>query len=219
MDSKYCKHCNADFRLEEDHWIKSTSSNRIQYICKQYRRNYYKTVKDQRQEYAHKYYNTEDQKNKKKLYQIKHKEDISNCKREYKNKDIIRKKKTIYHKEKLKSDSYYKFKHNLRRRVSLALTKNYSTEKLLGSNFKQVWEYLLSTTSIDIKIEKYHIDHIIPLSLFDLTIEEHQLAANYYKNLRIISVEENLKKSNKWDNSIPDWMNNFPKVKTFLEDF
>lgn len=44
--------------------------------------------------------------------------------------------------------------------------------------------------------ESYHLDHIIPISVFDLTKKEHRILANSPDNLRWLEGEENLEKSN-----------------------
>jgi hypothetical protein len=45
--------------------------------------------------------------------------------------------------------------------------------------------------------KSYHIDHINPCDNYDLTNIEEQKKCFSWKNLQIISKEENLKKSNK----------------------
>jgi hypothetical protein len=47
--------------------------------------------------------------------------------------------------------------------------------------------------------EGWHIDHIKPLSSFDLRKEEEQRKAMHYTNLQPLWAEENIKKGNKVD--------------------
>jgi hypothetical protein len=44
---------------------------------------------------------------------------------------------------------------------------------------------------------EWHIDHVIPLSKFDLNIEEQQLIAFNWRNTMPLSCSENLSKNNK----------------------
>ena len=44
---------------------------------------------------------------------------------------------------------------------------------------------------------EWEIDHIIPISSFDLTKKENQILCFNYKNLQPLWAEDNLKKSNK----------------------
>ena len=44
---------------------------------------------------------------------------------------------------------------------------------------------------------EWHIDHVIPLSKFDLNDEEQQLVAFNWRNTMPLSVKENLSKNNK----------------------
>ena len=53
----------------------------------------------------------------------------------------------------------------------------------------------------------WHIDHIVPLSFFDLSDRKQLLQACHYTNLQPLWAEENRKKSNRMlniDNSIPN---------------
>ena len=45
----------------------------------------------------------------------------------------------------------------------------------------------------------WSVDHIKPLSLFDLTLKEEQLKANNYTNLQPLLVKDNIRKGNKYN--------------------
>jgi len=63
--------------------------------------------------------------------------------------------------------------------------------QLIGTSGNELYNYLFPEGKPKYQ---YHIDHIIPLSRFDLKIKEHQLIALHYYNLQILPYEENLKK-------------------------
>ena len=67
---------------------------------------------------------------------------------------------------------------------------------------KKWFEYLYSLNTNKELIwkdytEKYEIDHIIPVSSFDLTIKEERIKAFKWSNLRIVTVDENRSKAKK----------------------
>jgi hypothetical protein len=45
----------------------------------------------------------------------------------------------------------------------------------------------------------WHIDHIIPCTLYDLFLESEQKKCFNYRNLRPLEIKENFRKSNKFD--------------------
>ena len=45
--------------------------------------------------------------------------------------------------------------------------------------------------------EKWHVDHIVPCSSFDLTSEKQQRICFNYKNLQPLWADENLRKSDR----------------------
>lgn len=107
-------------------------------------------------------------------------------------------------KERRKVDLNYKLKDNLRARTRKALRiqsakKNTSMGKLLGCSGKELSEYLLS---MGYNPETDHIDHIIPLSKFNLTIPEHQQIGCHYLNLQPLPAFENMSKH---DNLPENW--------------
>lgn len=59
--------------------------------------------------------------------------------------------------------------------------------------------------------KNYHIDHVIPLASFDMTISENQYKANNWTNCQHLYTHNNLSKK---DKRIP-WMNVIKDVKLF----
>ena len=97
-----------------------------------------------------------------------------------------------YAKNRKKTDINYKLKHNLRTRLRCAIKgnhKNGSAVKDLGCTISELKIYLESKflpgmTWDNWSQNGWHIDHIIPLSSFDLTNREEFLKASHYTNLQ-----------------------------------
>lgn len=103
-----------------------------------------------------------------------------------------------YRREKRKTDDNFRIADNLRHGLKRVL-KIYGQEK----NFSSLIDRELCAKIIE-KIggrpsNKYHLDHIIPLTAFNLTIERHRELANSPENLRWLLAEENLSKKDKID--------------------
>ena len=79
-------------------------------------------------------------------------------------------------------------------------TKNKRTFEYLGCSGNEYINWLLNNNN-SYTFENYgkewHIDHVIPLSKFDITNEEQKLLAFNWRNTMPLSVKENLKKGNK----------------------
>ena len=93
----------------------------------------------------------------------------------------------------------------LRSRISTALIKNNnkkldSTIKLLGCSIEECRNHLQNNFKEEMTWQnhgKWHIDHIIPCSTFDLSKEEEQKKCFHYSNLQPLWANENLSKGNK----------------------
>ncbi len=88
------------------------------------------------------------------------------------------------------------------RNTLLKCNKNYkfSYENLIGCNEDEFIKYIISNFKKDMTIENFgewQMDHIIPISSFNLLIEEEIMKCYNYKNIQLLWKEENLKKSNK----------------------
>lgn len=94
---------------------------------------------------------------------------------------------------------------DIRRRIGIALKKGYKTssvEVLLGATISELKIHLEKQFQVGMSWENHtllgwHIDHIIPLSSFDLSKEEEQRKAFHYTNLQPLWSTDNLRKSNR----------------------
>jgi len=108
---------------------------------------------------------------------------------------------TRYH-----NDIAYKIKHNLKRRMNNALKgcyKRESTIKLIGCDVEELRLHLEQQFIEGMTWENYgkwHIDHILPCSSFDLTDPEQQKRCFHYTNLQPLWAADNIRKSDK----VPD---------------
>jgi len=120
-----------------------------------------------------------------------------------KNKDYIREYNRQYTAKKYNSDPIYKLKLNqrIRLRTVLKSSKSAKTHELLGCSYEEL-KYHLESLFVDgmnwENMGQWHIDHIVPLAAFDLSIKENQKIAFNYKNLQPLWAIDNLKKGAKY---------------------
>lgn len=113
-----------------------------------------------------------------------------------------------YHQNKLKSNSEYRLAYILRCRLRTALNKKYkagSAVKDLGCSIAELKTYLESKFQAGMSWENHsqtgwHIDHIRPLSSFNLTDRDQFLQACHYTNLQPLWAKDNLTKSDNYPN-------------------
>lgn len=108
-----------------------------------------------------------------------------------------------YFNKRMKEDINFRLAHNLRARLRRALKNNSkisSVIKDLGCTLDELKQYLESKFQSGMTWDNYgkwHIDHIIPLSSFDLNNPELFTKACHYLNLQPMWAKENQSKSNK----------------------
>ena len=117
-------------------------------------------------------------------------------------------KRIAYKKRKIKTDVNYKLGCLLRRRLSHILSRKYrsgSAVRDLGCTLNFLKTYLESKFKPGMTWENWttngwHLDHIIPLKVFNLTDKEQFLKACHYTNLQPLWAKDNLKKgaNTKW---------------------
>lgn len=128
--------------------------------------------------------------------------------RDYDKQYVKRNRDKIRNRTKLRrhNDIQFKLKENIRRRIWGALKGNEkytTTEQLIGCNIEQFKIYLEQQFTDGMSWDNYgmtwHVDHIKPVSLFDLTLADQQQQAFHYTNCQPLFAEHNLKKSNKYE--------------------
>ena len=118
-----------------------------------------------------------------------------------------RKRNPNYRKNRLKNDLNYRITDNLRGRVYKAVkghVKSDTTKNLLGCPIKEFREYLETMFVGNMSWENYgewHIDHIKPCALFDMTKEEQQRECFHYTNLQPLWAVDNLTKGKNYEES------------------
>lgn len=144
---------------------------------------------------------------KSKQYYVANAEKIKKQRRDYyhKNKNTINQKNKIYTKNRRKTDLNFKLRGNLRVLIKQALKgkiKPVSVLKVVGCS--DLAEHIRSTYSFGMTDDNYgnkegqwSIDHIIPLSSFDLTDPEQFTKANHYTNLKAMWHVDNIRKGNR----------------------
>jgi len=186
-------HKNRDQLLELDkaRKFKSYKNNKIKLNTKC--KDYYKNNKIQILEDKKEYYrnNIERISERKKDYYSKNKSNIILNNLQY----IVRRSKY---------DIAYKISRNLRSRLYQAIRNNYksgSAVRDLGCSIECLKKYLESKFQLGMSWNNYgrngwHIDHIKPVSSFDLTDKNQLKIACHYSNLQPLWAKDNLRKSN-----------------------
>lgn len=184
-ECKCCAHYNAHVRLQQQ-----------SKQAKQYKHNYYICNKERLQKITKQRYLNNPakalaRKQRKHLWYLKNRQKTAESAR-------------IARLRRRHTDSAYKLQCNLKRRLLHALRgnfKNGSAVRDLGCTIEEYRGYLTSKFQFGWNWENHgkvwHIDHIIPLSKFDLTDREQFLKACHYTNTQPLSVEENLRKGNR----------------------
>jgi hypothetical protein len=112
------------------------------------------------------------------------------------------------------------FKHfvNLQRnrlRTILKNTgKNKHTLEYLGCSAKEFFEHIKSKMTDEMTIDNIHLDHIKPVSKFNLNNLEEIYECCHWSNIQPLLAKDNLEKNNKWTNEDEiNWRTNIIKYK------
>lgn len=118
-----------------------------------------------------------------------------------KNRDAVYARQRAWSKAKRETDIQYRIRNNLRRRLRRALkgqVKPVSAVRELGCSVAYLLHHLESKFHAGMTWENYgshwHIDHIKPLTAFDLTVAEQAKKACHFTNLQPLIAAENIRK-------------------------
>ena len=138
-------------------------------------------------------------------YYNKRKDHIREVQKQYMSKPEVREKRNEYIRKykvtKRTDDKSYVLYENLRKRIWKCLkNKSNSSKELLGCDIDIYFKWIEFTMSEDMNWENYgkfwNIDHLIPLSTFDLTAEDEAKRAFNWKNTWAMKSSENFIKKN-----------------------
>ena len=160
-------------------------------------RNFKKDKIYHRQKYKNEYHK---RKNYHKNYRLLNKEKYQKLSRLYRSQ---------YHQRK-KSDINYKLKCILRTRLRAALSGNYKTGSAvsdLGCSIETFKKYIESKFTSGMSwnnhgLYGWHIDHIKPLTSFNLSDRQQFLEACHYTNLQPLWAKDNMSKGNKVERTV-----------------
>ena len=148
------------------------------------------------------------EKNKERIkqYRIDNYEKISKAAKKKRSTREYKDRQNRYFKNRLKKDINFKIGHTLRKQLNKKLSsqKVYKKNKaleLLGININDFKAYIVKKFKPGMTWKnhgKWHIDHIKPVSKFDLTNQEEQKKCFHYTNLQPLWAKENIVKSDKY---------------------
>lgn len=202
---KTCSKCKESKPVTEFNKCKSNKDG-LAYACKTCKREidriYRQKNKDALKKKKSKYYfdNKEQINSKHAQYYQDNKEEIKSKAKEY--RDNNRDKINAYFRKRLKNDLCFFIAKKLRIRLNMALknkSKKGSAIRNLGCSIDYLIKHLESKFQPGMSWDNYglkgwHIDHIVPLSSFDLTNLDELKVACHYTNLQPLWASDNIRK-------------------------
>jgi len=186
-----CNTCKIDRDLEFFQLRNPITGNRRK-TCKLCKSSYDKKRPSRAAEHLDRYYKSQE------YYQEKQRQYYEN------NKETCNKQSAAYKAKKRRTDINERLRHGLRARLRAALKngqKKGSAVRDLGCSIEDLKTHLESQFQPGMSWDNYglkgwHIDHIEPLSKFDLTNCKEFKQACHFSNLQPLWAEDNLRKSN-----------------------
>jgi len=200
---KTCPRCLHEFRFDVDRMICGYCGNILNYKKYTAWRLKYKNA-DTRREYRKqlRLKNIERERIRDKQYHLKKKNRINFLARQRRIKNLVyeRERDRLYWAKKRASDPVFRL-HGV---ISSRLRESMKRKGL--SKSKTLAKYGIDPLKIYTKVGprpdiRYHLDHIVPLSAFDLSDERQITEAFSPENLQWLKGIENIRKSNRWVDS------------------
>jgi hypothetical protein len=181
-----CKKCEIDKLWTDEYFYRRSDNGRLRKICKEC------VIDNQRQ------------------YNLKHRDEQLNYLHLYyeNNKGEMIKQIIQCEKNRIQSDIQFKVIKRLRSRMYSALKGNWKfghTIELLGCSIDEFKKYFKEKFQLGMNWDNYgkwHIDHVRPCALFDMSKEEEQRKCFHYTNLQPLWAKDNICKGGKIKNEI-----------------
>jgi hypothetical protein len=212
-DLKVCRTCEMQKPLAEFNKVSKTSLYYRGYCknCHQdYVTKYNKNNPEKRKIYAKRWEDKKHLENlKKRRAEVDSKSKRDKIRYQNKREEILlhrannRQKIAAYQNHKYKTDINYRLARVLRRRlwsITKKGIKTGSSVKDLGCSLAELKTWIESKFKLGMTWDnhgEWHMDHVMPLSRFNLADREQFLKACHYSNLQPLWAEENHKKGNK----------------------
>lgn len=195
-DKKYYS-TNREEVLERTKEYRAANRDKIAAKDKKYYAVNAEKIKAHKKEYrvANAKKNTEYQKK----YYSANREELIEYQKEYQaeNAGKIAEYHKEYRKKRYAEDPEFRTMISLRNQTKrLGDYKSKTTIEIVGISAEEFWRRNGSPTAE--QLEDLHIDHIVPLSWFDLTNEDHVRVSSHWTNFQYLSEEDNLIKNNNY---------------------
>ena len=203
MNNKDCTICNKEFPATVEYFTKNSKcKNGVGSYCKscqkRYRSEYFQKNKEKELQQSKSYYHNNIEQNREE-YRDRYRKWYK------KNQKKIQVGQTILRRNKRRNNLKYRLACNLRNRLNKFLKKidrSESTMSLLGCDLEYLTNHLANQFTIGMVWDNYgkwHIDHIRPISSFDLSDPAQTKECFHYSNLQPLWAIDNLKKSDLWE--------------------
>ena len=188
-----------------EEWLKPETFKK----CKKNDAKWRKNNREKLRQKMVEYHKTEDFKKKRKNYIQKNKDRIQMWMQEYYQRPETKRRVNEYVKRKKATDPQYAIRARMTCRIRCAMKrvrakKTEKTVDLVGCSYDFLKKHIESKFKIGMSWDKpnsFHIDHIKPLSSFDLTDPKQLKSACHWTNLQPLTPIDNIKKGAKCQNS------------------